>query len=727
MSFLPKWAALAAALASIALMLSPGWASANVTPEAAPPKLTVKGDNADDTITLTVIGGKLAVNGAVTNPEVDADANAEIVVEAGGGNDTIDASALPNGQYKSLVASGGEGDDTITGGQLTSKDVLNGDGGNDELIGFKGEDEANGGAGDDTMVWNNGDGSDINNGGEGDDTVLSNGNGIAGNPGINEEYTYQGEDAKHARFDRISAGAFHVTFEAEHLVLNSLAGNDSFKEVAGATPLIAQTQITINAGEGEDKVSGSQGDDTINGGPDNDELIGFKNTAAGRDLVFGDEGDDTMIWNNGDGNDDNRGGPGVDTVMSNGAATPENYTFKASARAGWVRFDRAANAEGKGAFFIEFIEAEKFVVNTLAGDDHVEAVEGGTGLKDLVPSITINAGEGNDKLVGGDGKDVLNGNEGNDTITGGKGEDTANGGIGDDVMIWNNGDASDVNNGEAGNDEVVVNGSPAAGDIDTYKPVNAAENANVRVLFARTNLVPFTVNFDAEKLTVNGLGGDDTMTSDAATGLATRTKLTLDGGDGNDSVTGGDGNDTITGGAGTDALDGLAGNDQLMARDKDSDLVRGGAGDDSAQTDQLTVDSVSGVEHIDATPGPVEDKKAELPKLGKVTVSGKGNSLLAKVPVSCPATEKGGCRTTLTLETAKPARVGGLRAVVVLGSKSVKLAAGARTNAVIHIAHGAGVLAHRGKLPAKIRIVSSDAAGNTATRTVAVTLKVSRR
>src|SRR5439155_15373215 len=113
---------------------------------------------------------------------------------------------------------------------------------------------------------------------------------------------------------------------------------------------------------------------------------------------------------------------------------------------------------------------------------------------------------------------------------------------------------------------------------------------------ARTNLVPFTIDFATEALAVNGLGGDDQLTD--APGLP-GLLVAADGGPGNDTLTGseetdtlvgGPGNDSLTGGGGSDLLDGQDGDDQLFARDGHGDLVRGGTGTDSAQTDALTVD-----------------------------------------------------------------------------------------------------------------------------------------
>jgi len=996
MFFSPKWAAILVALASTAFLVAPGAAGAAVTPTVTNSLLTVQGDDQDDTITLSVVNGNIAVQVGAAQPTettLPANANAEIVVNSGGGADTVNAAALVAGTYKSFVAFGGDGNDQLTGGAQGAnggaKDVLNGDDGNDMLVGGKGEDVANGGLGDDVMVWNNGDASDVNNGEAGDDEVVINGNdggvdvntyapdpndanraivartnvgqftvnfeaeqltvnglkgadtivpdpaspiGIAGrtslvvnggddndtivggngddtlvggknvpgtldtvsggpgddtmiwnngdgsdvndgdegndtvlsngnpNPDIAEVYTYKAEDDR-VKFNRTSAGPFEIDFTAENLVVNSLAGVDSFEEPAGqAIPLVDQTQITVNAGEGNDSVKGSAGDDVLNGDNGDDTLVGAKSAPGSLDTVSGGAGDDQMVWNNGDGSDVNDGGDGNDTVLSNGAGADEQYAYEPKPNdPARVLFKRTG---GLPAFTIDFT-AEQLVVNSLGGVDTFAAPN--PGLKDRT-LITVNAGDGNDAITGGDGNDTLNGDAGNDMLVGAKGADTANGGADDDVMVWNNGDASDINNGGDGNDEVVINGNDGADDVNTYKPVDANDANNVRVLFARTNLVPFTVDFDAEKLTVNGLKGNDTMAPDAASlaGLATRTSIVLNGGDGNDSITGGDGSDTlngdagndrlvgfkgaldtvsggagddvmvwnngdgsdkndgdagsdtvesngngnnesytykadagrvkfnrisagafeidftaekllinslggddnleatgtlsgltlitvnagdgndrvlgsdgndvVAGGAGSDVIDGQAGNDALAARDQENDLVRGGAGNDSAVTDQLTIDSVTGVEQLDATPAPappaqpkppVADTSALAPTLGRVAVSGS-KKLLVKVPVSCPAAETGGCRTTLTLETAKPARFGALKAVVVLGSKSVNVAPGTQATASIPIVRGAAALALRGKLPARVRITSTDAAGNTATRTVAVTLKVPR-
>ena len=175
-----------------------------------------------------------------------------------------------------------------------------------------------------------------------------------------------------------------------------------------------------------------------------------------------------------------------------------------------------------------------------------------------------------------------------------------------------------------------------------------------------------------------------------------------------------------------DAHDGQEGDDRLFARDGHGDLVRGGAGNDSAQTDALTIDAVDGVETIDALPGPpVTDTEALLPTLGHLRVVRSHGRLVARVPLSCPAAETGGCQTTVTLTTARTVRLGRVRATVVLGSRSLSLQGGQRGTLSIPLA--AGVAARRGRLSTRVQIATRDAAGNTASRRVTVSLHIPRR
>jgi Ca2+-binding RTX toxin-like protein len=617
--------ALVAALAAVGVIGAASSADAAVQPPVVNNNtLTVTSDAAADTITLGVAGGFITVNGTATT--LEATPAAEVVVNAGGGNDTVDASALGTTNYNNATINGGEGDDLLTGG--ARNDLINGEVGEDRVVGFKGNDVLQGGDGADVLVWNNGDASDRDEGGNGVDEVEVN-----GSPTVGDQFNAKPEAEKpgFVFFERSNLVKFSIESQAERLTVNGLGGEDQFiPDPAVPAGLAGLTAITLNGGSAGDRLAGGDGADQINGGSGTDELFG---------------------------------------------------------------------------------------------------------------------GEGADQINGGDENDEIKGEGGDDRIVGGTGSDSLSAEAGDDAIVWNNGDGSDpVNEGGAGFDRVEVNGSPAAGDLTQFD-ANATEAS-----FVRTNLVAFSLEIagDNEVLAFNGLGGNDAFkVHDEGSAMT----VAADGGAGNDELTGADevdsffggsGNDLLTGGAGSDLLDGQEGEDRMLARDGVSDLVRGGIGNDSAQTDRITVDGVDGVETLEATPAPVPtpgppptvppkpqprvaDNNALLPTVGKFAVTHSHGKLIARAPVECPVAEAGGCRTALTLETAKAVKLGNVRAVLVLGTASVSLAPGQSKTVSVRVNQGAVGLSSHGKLSTRIQVSSSDAAGNSAAGSTAVGLRIPGR
>ena len=209
-----------------------------------------------------------------------------------------------------------------------------------------------------------------------------------------------------------------------------------------------------------------------------------------------------------------------------------------------------------------------------------------------VGNDTLTGGSGNDQLFGGSGNDTLLGKGGDDLLFGGSGNDALTGGVGNDQMfgesgndrmIWNPGDGSDLMEGGDGNDTAEVNGGNGS------EAFTITANGS-RVRFDRINPAPFFLDIGStENLVLHAGGGDDVIT--AGNGLANLIQLTLDGGDGNDTITGGDGNDTLIGGNGNDLITGGRGSDtaQLGAGDDTfiwnpgdgNDVVDGGAGIDT--------------------------------------------------------------------------------------------------------------------------------------------------
>jgi hypothetical protein len=248
---------------------------------------TLNLDGANDVETVSVSGGLLAHTGVggglqstldwdsgekeVTLP---ADGTVHVVVNGGGGNDTLVvlggrigvADATLNGDAGDDFLAGSETDDTLSGGD-----------GNDMLVGRPGVDVMSGGPGDDTFEWNNGDSSDRLNGDAGVDTVEVNGSADFGDAFVLDPVPGG------VRFRRTNLVPFQIDAAVERFHVNADAGNDLFS----ASPGLALTQLTVDAGDGDDQVdirdnaaeiaSGGSGTDSVTAdSADLDVLDGFE-------------------------------------------------------------------------------------------------------------------------------------------------------------------------------------------------------------------------------------------------------------------------------------------------------------------------------------------------------------------------------------------------------------------------------------------------------------------
>lgn len=120
-----------------------------------------------------------------------------------------------------------------------------------------------------------------------------------------------------------------------------------------------------------------------------------------------------------------------------------------------------------------------------------------------------------------------------------------------------------VVNGTAGNDTIRLTPHPSIpGIVDVY--LNNSTTTPSYYLQMGTG----------STITINGVAGDDVIDVSALT-----MGVTINGGDGNDSIQGGGGADNINGNAGNDSLRGGPGNDTLGGGQGD-DVLSGGAGSD---------------------------------------------------------------------------------------------------------------------------------------------------
>jgi Ca2+-binding RTX toxin-like protein len=323
------------------------------TPGAGTAQTVVNASDGNDNIVAAGAAGVAQVTGLTAQVNVvHGDATRDqLTIDALGGDDSVDASALQANALK-LTLDGGAGNDTLSGG--AGADLLLGGDGNDIVDGNQGADMAQLGAGDDRFVWDPGDGSDVVEGQAGRDAMTFNGANVA------EQFDVSANGSR-VRFTR-DVGAITMDLNgveetdvnalggADRLNVNDLSGTDMTEiqaDLAGqgivddgaadqvvvngtarndvitasgsggkvsVTGLAATVDIT-NASAAQDQllVNGLAGDDVINGSGLTADAIQFHaDGGGGNDVILGGAGNDTLLG--GAGDDALNGGPGQDVL-----------------------------------------------------------------------------------------------------------------------------------------------------------------------------------------------------------------------------------------------------------------------------------------------------------------------------------------------------------------------------------------------------------------------------
>jgi Ca2+-binding RTX toxin-like protein len=259
------------------------------------------------------------------------------------------------------------------------------------------------------------------------------------------------------------------------------------------------------------------------------------NGAMPQAKLAGGRGDDTLIG--GSGNDVFFGGGGNDVL--NGGAGDDTFFLTPAA----LEFGLATVEGGEGS--------DTLVLGAIGGDINLSANGGRVLLSNLfaafdaagVERVNIGGSTGADTVTVGDltGTGVTEVNIGLGSINGGPDFQA------DNVII----------NGTAGDDHVAVSGNDFV--LDHSGNLISPATVSVSGLGAVVNITSSDLN---DRLTVNGLGGDDVVRATSLTpGLI---QLTEDGGDGNDVLIGSKGDDILIGGPGRDVLSGTGGHDTLI-------------------------------------------------------------------------------------------------------------------------------------------------------------------
>ena len=231
--------------------------------DGAADPITVSGTNGNDAITISGDANAVNVSGLSALVSIrHAEPADSLIVNAQGGNDSIDAAGLPAGVI-GLTIDAGAGNDTVAGSQ--GAELVRGGDGNDTVDGNRGNDTGLMGAGDDTFIWDPGDGNDTIEGQDGTDTMRFNGANGA-------EQVDVSANGKRLRFFRQPGNVLMDTNDLERVDFNALGGSDviTVNSLAGtdvtAVNLDLAGTLGGNAGDGAADqviVNATDGDDTI--------------------------------------------------------------------------------------------------------------------------------------------------------------------------------------------------------------------------------------------------------------------------------------------------------------------------------------------------------------------------------------------------------------------------------------------------------------------------------
>ena len=434
------------------------------------------------------------------------------------------------------------------------------------------------------------------------------------------------------------AGNDSIISYGDNVLISSGQGNDSVHNDG--------SKVTITTGDGNDTVYNHNNSNVlINTGTGNDSVSNFSSKVT----VLGDTGSDSIhLWSGtesnfadgGTGNDyitsfSNKttliGGTGDDTIGNYAKTTKNGSTISDLGKNVFIDggtgndsiTNRGSNSTIFGGTGNDFIWSSKFddagknvSMNGGTGNDTIisngvnATILGGTG-NDIV---TLTSAASNNRIVynEGDGNDIIRGINSTSTLQIGNGKGTySTTKSGSDIIVT------------VGEGKITLEGASGTGfkisgnSIGTTSTV-INNSANNTLISGSTH--NDTITNSGSKVTIKAYGGNDSITLYYRTDNESK-NVTLDAGDGNDSIyaggtynsvdaglgndsiyahgshqtiSGGAGDDTIKGNHGTNKLYGNGGNDLINITTYWSNTLSGGAGSDTLAVEGGNYHSISG-------------------------------------------------------------------------------------------------------------------------------------
>ena len=437
---------------------------------------------------------------------ISSDANQHVVVN---GIVVQNAGAnVSSADVYAIVVNGGIGNNIINLNAVTKSSfpmctsiTINGNNGDDTIHGSEYGDVITGGSGNDKLTGGSGDDSLV--GGSGDDTYL-----------FATATTAEADTATEAA----SGGTDRLSFSSLTTdVMCSL-------ETSIVQTVHANRSLKFNAGSVFEDVVGGSGNDTITGNLLANTLTGN----AGNDRLTGGSGDDSLV-----------GGSGDDTYVFATASTAEADTVSESASAGTDTL----------SFSTLTTDVTLSLETSLVQTGHANR------------TLTLNAIDVFENIVGGSGNDTLTGNSlanmltahaGNDTLTGGSGNDSLVGGTGDDTYVFGTATTAEA--------DTVAENTSAGSDTLLFSSLTTDVLLGLETSLVQTVHTNRTLKLNAASVFENIFGGsgNDTLSGNSLANI-------LVGNAGGDTLNGGGGRDILIGGLGLDTLNGGEDEDIVIA------------------------------------------------------------------------------------------------------------------------------------------------------------------
>jgi Ca2+-binding RTX toxin-like protein len=327
----------------------------SVNPDAGDDTTIVNATDSGDAIVARGSAGEARITGLTAKVDIDhaAAADDQLVINAKGGEDTVNASSLAADALRLTTDAGAD------------KDVVFGSPGADVAIGGQGDDTALLGENDDRFIWSPGDGSDVVEGQAGTDTLTFNGSGV------NERFDVSPNGGR-VRFQRNVGNIVMDVNDVERIETNALGGDDTL-----AVNDLSGTDVTSVNADLAGVLGGAAGDG-----------------AADRVIVNATAGGDVLDVSGSGGNATVSGGAAV-VGITHAEAPADELTINALAG------DDVVQAPGLAADAIGL---------RVDGGDNNDVLVGGAG------NDTLNGGPNDDVLIGGPGTDTLDGGAGNNIV-----------------------------------------------------------------------------------------------------------------------------------------------------------------------------------------------------------------------------------------------------------------------------------------------------------------------